>query len=226
MKVAYLVLVTAGVALLSACSLVYDAGAFRSSDVPSAGADGAIGVEAPSKDADTGDAMVGDATIVQDASTIDRSVYPPATRWWEPGAGGNGHGYLVVVSPGTIPWEVARDAAKSIARGHLVTLTSLAELELVQALLADTPDAFRSTGLRRDGPWVGLSRQGAGLVAFAWVNGEPYAHEPKMWSSGEPTNEPPGEPYVHLLGFTTSKSVLLDDTSAAAPTTSYVVEIE
>ena len=93
-------------------------------------------------------------------------------------------------------------------------------------LLADTPDAFRITGLRRDGPWVGLSRQGAGLVAFAWVNGEPYAHEPKMWSSGEPTNEPPGEPYVHLLGFTTSKSVLLDDTSAAAPTTSYVVEIE
>ena len=212
------------VALCGACTLAYDAGDFtpREAGVPTDAASPTPDTARPSEPPPIPDA----ARDTSAPAAVDRAAYPVGTRWWDGGRGANQHGYLVVVAPGRIDWTLARDAAKSIARGHLVTFASLDELTFVQDLVADTPEAFAVTALRRDGPWVGLQRTGSTLTSFSWATGEPYAHDPPMWSPGEPTDEAPGEPFVHFLGFTTSRTVLLNDTTVDALVMAYVAEIE
>ena len=119
---------------------------------------------------------------------------------WPVAEGGNGHFYERVSETGGVSWSQAR--AKAAARrfrgaaGHLLTVTSQAELDFLQANLADVAS--------RDGEWVGgyqdldapdYSEPAGG---WRWVTGEPFDftawstpefggndEEPNDWEGGE-----------------------------------------
>jgi hypothetical protein len=121
-------------------------------------------------------------------------VVPPGFEYSAPRAGGNGHVYEYVPTPGS--WTVARDAAaartfRGVA-GHLVTITSAFENDIVSA--------FRSGGDLRG--WIGLTDE-AKEGTFVWVTGEPVTYT--NWWSGpddvedpEPNNQNGNEHYAEI----------------------------
>ena len=130
----------------------------------------------------------GDATLYPDAS-----LFPDAATVWLPKAGGNGHGYLVVVS-GTIDWTDA-DAFANARGGHLVTITTAEENGFVAALAVDAGGWAYGAG-----PWMG-GFQPPGSVepdgGWSWITGEPWSYT--SWQPGEPNNEG-NENYLGFYG--------------------------
>jgi VCBS repeat-containing protein len=116
-------------------------------------------------------------------------------KQWPIAGGGNGHAYVLLNE--TLTWEQARDRAASLiykgAAGHLVTITSLAELEWLYQQFGGT-DAW--LGAYQDPTSPNYSEPNGG---WQWVTGEPWGFT--NWISGEP-NDVGGENYVqHLPGW-------------------------
>ncbi|MEQ8329920.1 MAG: right-handed parallel beta-helix repeat-containing protein [Longimicrobiales bacterium] len=132
--------------------------------------------------------------------------------YWDPASGGNGHYYEWVPS-GSVLWTTARTAAEARTAyglpGHLVTITSAAEL----AFLGTVQNDSIQTSWR---PWIGLS-DAATEGTFVWVTGEPFSFS--NWSVGEPNNLA-GEDYVEMF----SNLEWNDAPNAHGFTTSYLVE--
>jgi len=129
-----------------------------------------------------------------------------------------GHGYLLVITTSQISWDDAR-AAATAAGGHLATLTTQAESDFIEKLIADTPAAVSSAG---DGPLLGgyqPSPGGANEPAggWVWVTGEPWAFTD--WGPSQPDNSP-GENYLELYVDRWNDVPDLDGVQ------SYVVEFE
>lgn len=126
--------------------------------------------------------------------------------------------YRAVVVPAGITWEEAKQRAEADG-GHLVTITSAEENELVYALIADDPELWTNVdvALMSDGeetpiqvtigPWIGLyqpsgSPEPAG--GWAWVTGEPVDYT--NWSmqpnadDPEPNNMGGVEHFGHFFG--------------------------
>ena len=78
-----------------------------------------------------------------------------STVTWEPGTGGNGHRYEVVVAatPCGVTWSQAHDAATA-AGGHLATIGSAQENAFVFALIDSAQYWNQSVG-DNEGPWIG-----------------------------------------------------------------------
>ncbi|MEQ9400719.1 MAG: right-handed parallel beta-helix repeat-containing protein [Longimicrobiales bacterium] len=132
--------------------------------------------------------------------------------YWDPASGGNGHFYEWVPS-GSVPWTTARTAAEARTAyglpGHLVTITSAAELAFLGTVQSDSIQ----TSWR---PWIGLS-DAASEGTYVWVTGEPFSFS--SWSAGEPNNLT-GEDYVEMF----SNLEWNDAPDAHGFTTSYLVE--
>lgn len=114
----------------------------------------------------------------------DASRFPDAATVWQPAAGGNGHGYLVIVSDASVTWETA-NAVAADAGGHLATITSGDENQLLTELAVD------AGGWATDyGPWLG-GFQPAGSYepdgGWTWVTNEPFGYT--NWKPGEPNND-------------------------------------
>lgn len=134
---------------------------------------------------------------------VGSSVLPAQNVWtqWSPSAGGNGHWYLVVRTPGSIDWNAARSGAQTLG-GDLATITSAAENAFVFSLLSD-PGNWRQlqNPTRVFGPWLGgFQTPGAASAAsgWTWISGETWSYT--SWSSGEP-NDYQGMPEDRLHYF-------------------------
>jgi hypothetical protein len=214
-------------AFAPACTLLFDAGTFATV----AGDSSAPATEGLSDATTESAAVVLDADAQDSDSSaqrndLDRTLYPADASYWERAASGNGHGYFVVNASGRIDWPLARAAAARVPRGHLATFETFEEYLFVKGVVAAVASAFVVRQLKRLGPWVGLERIAPGYVKLGWVTDAPYVHDTREWLSGEPNDEPPGEPYVAFLGFTTSSQIALHDAIAAEDINAYVVEVE
>jgi hypothetical protein len=105
---------------------------------------------------------------------------------WRVQDGGNGHWYAVVVESVGLTWSLAHERAMS-AGGHLASVTSVAEDELVFGLASPLSAAW--SGPYSLGPWLGgFQQDGAAEPAggWAWVTGEPWDYrQPATWNNGE-----------------------------------------
>jgi Lectin C-type domain/PEP-CTERM motif len=104
----------------------------------------------------------------------------------------NGH-YYEDVQAG-ITWDAARDAAAAMSfggvQGHLVTITSQAEQDFINANFAS---ALGQNGVF--GHWIGGFSLSRGV--FQWVTGEDFTYT--NWNAGEPNFDSPPSA-LHFFG--------------------------
>jgi len=116
---------------------------------------------------------------------------------WRVQDGGNGHWYGGMRASSELSWLQARDLATSVG-GHLATVTSEAEYQLVHGAAGDS-----TLWIGRVGPWLGGYQDRAApdyaepAGGWKWVTGEPWF--PK-WASGEPNDSSNQEDYLHYFG--------------------------
>jgi hypothetical protein len=149
-----------------------------------------------------------------------RTALPEGFVEWPVSQGGNGHVYEYVRTPGI--WTDANTAAplrsfRGVA-GHLVTITSAAENEIVRSLRFNPSNDLRA--------WIGLTDAAEGT--FLWGTGEAFLF--LGWGAGEPNNgvgvpgvNPDiGEDFVEIF----SSGLWNDTVLAAAANQGYVVEYD
>ncbi len=134
---------------------------------------------------------------------------------WPTYAGGNGHYYQYVQTPG-LSWTAARTAAAGLShlgvQGHLAAIGSAAENLFVNSL--------RNGGNLR--AWLGLyDPDGSGPLSFQWITGQPFAYA--NWVPGEPNN-PTTEFWVEMFADTFWNNNRDLDPVVSFRTTGYLVE--
>lgn len=146
------------------------------------------------------------ATTVEGTSEFSgcRMALAPGFVDWPVFAGGNGHVYEYVTTPGT--WTNANAAARARSfrgvAGHLATIHSFDENAVVNSL--------KGSGDMRG--WLGLT-DAATEGTYQWVTGEPFTFgsttNPRgtfPWSPvpapGEPNAQTPGEDFVEMFAST------------------------
>ena len=120
---------------------------------------------------------------------------------WRVEDGGNGHWYQVsVISTGT-SWQQARDLA-ALQGGHLVTITSTGEANIVQSVVGTSGPWFVASPAWGSiaGPWLGGYQDDAGGVggAWHWVTGETWSFT--AWCGNQPSGDACAEPerFLHV----------------------------
>ncbi|HJR58889.1 MAG TPA: lectin-like protein [Vicinamibacterales bacterium] len=117
-----------------------------------------------------------------------RMALPPGFGDWPVFAGGNGHVYEYVTTPGT--WTAAEAAARARSfrgvAGHLATIHSSSENTIITDL--------RGTGDMRG--WIGLT-DSITEGTFQWITGEGVGFT--NWNTGEPNNQTGNEDYVEIF---------------------------
>ena len=97
---------------------------------------------------------------------------------WRVADGGNGHWYAFRVESSVICWNTARVLCET-AGGHLATITSGAENQLLLALtIPNNPGGIQG------GPYIGGTCEGLPWGQWYWITGEPFSFT--AWMSGEP----------------------------------------
>jgi hypothetical protein len=110
--------------------------------------------------------------LASTASTSHAQCTPhPSAVQWRIEDGGNGHYYARVMEP--MDWEAAKVRAEALG-GHLATITSQAENDLVMPLCLAGGEPSS---------WLGGKRIGE---QWTWVTGEKWAFS--NWAPGEPNN--------------------------------------
>jgi hypothetical protein len=165
------------------------------------------------------DARAGDANAQTDAS--EAAAGDGRIVW-----SGNGHTYEVVIVPGGVSWQDARDLAANRG-GHLATLGTQEENDFVMTWLHGHPEAFNASDV---GPWLGgyqpnptPADEPAG--GWQWIDGTPWTFT--AWHSGQPDNSDNAENY--LTAFNRGGAYEWNDdqpSGTAKPIFSYLVEIE
>lgn len=102
---------------------------------------------------------------------------------WPVSEGGNGHLYARVVFGVNVLWSQANSFAGSVG-GHLATLTSEAEENLIEDYLLTLPQKRGWIGLYQDLDAPDYAEPDGG---WRWVTGEPLEYTD--WGRGEPSNE-------------------------------------
>ncbi|MEX2186008.1 MAG: Ig-like domain-containing protein [Pirellulales bacterium] len=167
-----------------------------------------------------------DAYSIIAGQSVEATNLPAGAVLWPAQDGGNGHAYMKVSVPATIDWTNARAAAESLG-GHLVTITSQAESNFINANFPGN-----------DGGWIGgyQERVASDFVepagGWRWITGE--AWEYTNWVPGEPNesggiledflvtnnsrwnDHPNWLGYIHdyYVEFPASANVLANDTDA------------
>ena len=109
---------------------------------------------------------------------------------WSEAEGGNGHYYEKIVTT-TLTWPEAQAEAETLSHagwtGHLVTITSQEENDVVHGIVNSAPYLIYA--------WIGLTR--AGPSDWQWVTGEDYFFS--NWSvDGWPIEPLPGDTYAFI----------------------------
>jgi hypothetical protein len=114
---------------------------------------------------------------------------------WEESLGGNGHEYEAFILPVDMTLEEAIIYAENRG-GHLVTINSLEELQMVQGVMI--PETYSTRGIA-----IGLVQNTSSpdysepSGGWEWVTGEPFDFN--FWNVGEPNNAPAGENFVEMF---------------------------
>jgi hypothetical protein len=114
---------------------------------------------------------------------------------WEESDGGNGHEYEAFALPVDMTLEDAVTYAENRG-GHLVTINSLPELQMIQAVMI--PETYSPRGIA-----IGLVQNTSSpdyaepAGGWEWVTGEPFDFN--FWNSGEPNDSPSGENYAEMF---------------------------
>ena len=170
-----------------------------------------------------GDAAVAPGTFIvataqnadENTSTLSNCVTVTDTNavFWSASAGGNDHFYEYVNTPSP-SWSSANAAASGRTllglKGHLVSITSAAENEVIRNL-------YLGMGLPDMRAWIGLTDP-AGNFGWSWVTGEDFAYS--NWSAGEPTGG--GERWVEFF----AAGVWNDNAETYFDNQGYAVEYE
>lgn len=168
--------------------------------------------------ASIGPALPAGALVTATATTAEgtsefsgcRMALAPGFRDWPVFEGGNGHVYEYVQVPGS--WTNANGAARSRSfrgvAGHLATIHSFAENEIVGSFRGATND------LRA---WIGLT-DAASEGSFQWVTGESFFYS--NWNTGEPNAQTVAEDYVEIF----AAKVWNDNSDVNGVNQGYVVE--
>lgn len=147
---------------------------------------------------------------------------------WSPAAGGNGHWYEIVGTPGGIDWNTAFVNAHG-AGGHLATITSSSENDFCFGLV-DAPQYWQADSSNANlGPCIGgYQTPGSAEPAggWNWVTGEPWSYT--AWAAGQPDNAGSGENTLHFYHNPAPARAAnwndLTDTAAVLP--GYLIEYE
>lgn len=111
--------------------------------------------------------------------TVLKNKFPNNAFTW------NGHTYAIINT--SLSWTEASQKCKE-AGGHLVTVTSQAESDMLSKKVLDNGKKLY---------WIGLYRDQVGTT-WKWVNGEKVFYT--NWTTNEPNNDQSkGECYVHLF---------------------------
>ncbi len=146
--------------------------------------------------------------------------------FWQPSAGGNGHYYEAVASPG-INWSDANSLATSNG-GYLAAITSKEENIFIYCLIKTNAALWiqRPSG-NRWGPWIGgfqppgSAEPGGG---WSWVTGEPFAYA--NWNAGEPSNDHGIEDRIHFWGERAPSGEVWNDKPAGDTVNGFVIEYD
>ena len=100
----------------------------------------------------------------------------------------SGTGRYQAITTSTISWTAARDAASTMTnsygvQGHLVTITSAAEMAVVQSIV---PSGYMC--------WIGATDERS-EGTWEWVTGETLSSYTN-WMNGEPNNSGGNEDYA------------------------------
>jgi hypothetical protein len=139
-----------------------------------------------------------DGNGVPDCCTSGSCTLAPVQ--WSNSAGGNGHWYAGVAASEPISWSNARAAADALG-GHLATISSAAEDDLVAALALLNTSVWPIAD--RYGPWLGgyqPSPSGDPFGNWAWVTGEPWSYVPTT-AQFDNSSRPDGQhdDYLHYI---------------------------
>jgi hypothetical protein len=149
---------------------------------------------------------------------------------WPAGAGGNGHYYQAMSVPAGITWEDAQNFALTKG-GHLVTITSNAENDVVFRLVDDPQYwGISGDGNYATGPWLGGQQRPGALEpggGWEWVNNEgplSYTH----WLPGQPDNSNSAneDRLAYLSRGVGNRSPTWNDQPGSAHIKSFVIEYE
>jgi hypothetical protein len=145
---------------------------------------------------------------------------------WPVSAGGNGHYYEAVVSPG-INWYEASNVATN-KRGYLATITSREENAFVYSMIRTNAALWdrRPTG-NSWGPWIGGFQPPGSLEpdgGWCWVTGEPFVYA--NWCAGEPNNNHGTEDRIHFWGEQADVGEVWNDRPASDGVEGLVIEYE
>ena len=157
-------------------------------------------------------------------ATIATSAAQGALVEWEVSAGGNGHFYEAILSPGPINWQTARNDAISKG-GELVSISSASENSFVFGLI-DAPEYWVLAGPHNFGPWIGAyqvdsSSEPAGN--WAWSDATAWGHT--SWASGQPDNAGLVEDHAHYFVASNSRNSTWNDwTGGGLLIKAYVLE--
>ena len=108
---------------------------------------------------------------------------------WRVEDGGNGHWYEFRRTEVNTCWNEARNLCE-IAGGHLATITSAAENQLLLGLTEP-----QNPGSWQGGPYIGGTCEGVPWGQWYWITGESFSYT--NWKSGEP-NSGGGDQYLHF----------------------------
>ncbi len=146
--------------------------------------------------------------------------------YWPASAGGNGHYYEAVASPG-INWYDAGNFATSNG-GYLATITSREENFFIYCMIKTNAALWyqRPTG-NSWGPWIGGvqlpgSTEPAG--GWTWVTGELFAYA--NWNEGEPSNDHGTEDRIHFWGQQAAVGDVWNDKAANDTVKGFIIEYE
>jgi hypothetical protein len=146
--------------------------------------------------------------------------------YWPLSAGGNGHYYEAVTSPG-INWYDASNLATAKG-GYLATITSPEENVFIYGMISTNAALWerRSTG-NSWGPWIGgLQLPGSIEPAEGWVWGTGEAFAYANWNAGEPNNIDGLEDRVHFWGQQAAVGDVWNDRPATNNVKGLVIEYE
>jgi len=132
------------------------------------------------------------AVAASGAVAMGSSAFAQDAVQWRVEDGGNGHWYAFRQESNVICWHTARSLCE-LSGGHLATITSAAENQLLLALTVPM-----NPGGIEGGPYIGGTSEGLPWGNWYWITGEPFQFT--QWLPGAPNNS--GEEYLHFWRWT------------------------
>lgn len=146
---------------------------------------------------------------------------------WEISAGGNGHWYEAISSPGGT-WVEAQNAVSSMSGSwYLATITSQQENAFILNLFQGDPDYWMYGGhsnLVGDvyaGPWIGAMSSSLSSNDWTWATGEAFSYAD--WGPYEPFGN--GD-RVYFSQFGSSTNIGWNDAPSYYSSPAYIIETE